>query len=329
MKALALIPLLALPILNAQTSTDTMTLAEKKASVVQIKQNIEARQERLNELVADIKTLDERTEKRIDTVVNTLKETEDSQSSKTRITNLKSQAIEGLRKSIQAYQTERRKVFEVVKKNDDGTTDPLVAVLGKIDERVQKRADQIMELAKSMPTRKDVEKYENDGDSYNTGWNNGWHYENSRISEKWRQNRRQGSSTKVEIDDLSKALESAIDTLERRKMAIEARIKDGKLSPANLTLAQFELGQTDAMIANRKRELLELAKPTSTSGEAADKDSADHLKQLFDDARGDIAEDHWEVLKKISDAVQEQETISKMKANLTAREKWLSENAGE
>jgi hypothetical protein len=325
MKALALIPLLALSVLKAQDATSTMTMEERKASIILLKQNIEARKQRLTELIADVKTLDERTEKRIETVVNTLKETQDSESSKTRITNLKSEAIESLRKSIQAYQTERRKVFEAIRKDDDGTSGPLLEVLSKIDERVQKRADQIMELAKSMPKKKDVEKYESDGGSYY----NGWYYENSRISDEWRQNRRQGSATKVEIDDLSKALKSAIETLERRKTAIEARIKGGNLSPANLTLAQFELGQTDAMITHRKRELLELSEPTSTSGQAADKDRADQLKDIFENARGHISEDHWQVLKKINDAVEEQEAIITMKQNLAAREKWISENAGE
>ncbi|MEP4077428.1 hypothetical protein [Haloferula sp.] len=325
MKALALIPLLALPVLNAQETTSSMSMEERKASVVQLKNRIEMREERLNELVADIKTLDDRTEKRIEKVVSTLKDTQDSQSSKTRITKLKTDVIEGLRNSIAAYQAERRKIFEAVRVNKDEAAKPLLELLSRLDERVQKRADQIMELAKSMPQRDDVKKYERDGGRYY----NGYHYENSRISEKWRQNRRQGSATKVEIDDLMKALESAIDTLERRKMAIEARINGGQLSPANLELAQFELGQTDAMLDHRKREMLELAKPQGTSGQAANKDSADHLKDLFDNVRGDISEDHWNVLKKLNDAVQEQDAIIKLKANLAAREKWLEENAGE
>lgn len=323
MKRLFLAPFLIIALANAEDAETPMTMEERKASVVQLNKSIEMRKQRLEELVSDVKTLDERTEKRIDTVVTTLKETQDSESSKTRITKLKGEAIAGLRKSIDAYQTERRKIFENIRKNDDGTADPLLAVLNKIDERVEKRANQIMELAKSMPHREDVEKYESDGGSYYDGW----HYENSRISEKWRQNRRQGSATKVEIDDLTKALESAIDTLKRRKMAIEARIKDGKLSPANLTLAKFELGQTDAMLAHRKRELLELSKPSAdSSGQAADKDSADHLKELFENARGDIAEDHWTVLKKLNEAVQEQEAIISMKKNLAARQEWLKEH---
>ncbi|MEM1085747.1 MAG: hypothetical protein AAGI48_16685 [Verrucomicrobiota bacterium] len=319
----AIAPIFALSLVTAEETKSPMTMEERKASVVQLKKRIEMREARLGELVADVKTLDERTEKRIETVVNTLKETQDSQVSKTRITRLKGEVIAGLRKSIGAYQTERRKIFERVRTTKDGSADPLIEVMAKIDERIEKRASQIVELAKTLPHREDVEKYEGDGGNYYDGW----YYENSRISDEWRQNRRQGSATKKEIDGLVKALEEAIDRLERRKMAIEARIKGGQLSEANQTLAQFELGQTDAMLEHRRSELLELSKPTAdTSGLPADRDSADHLKDLLENARGDISEDHWQVLKKLDDASKELEAISKMKANLAAREEWLKEH---
>ncbi|MFC7339324.1 hypothetical protein ACFQY0_19180 [Haloferula chungangensis] len=326
MKAQLLFTLLALPVLNAQDSTSTMSMEERKASVVQLKENIEAREERLQELIADIKTLDERTEKKIDRVIDTLKRLEDSESSKTRITRLKGEVIEGLRKSINAYATERRKIFERIRTDQSGASDPLNESINKIDARIEKRASQIIELAKSMPQGKDVKKYEGDGGDYY----NGWYHEDSRISEEWRQNRRQGVATENELRDLTQALEGAIEDLDRRIMAVEARLKDGKLSPANTILAKQELARNQAMLSSRKKELLELSTPAgTTSGDEANKDTADRLKEMFEDARGDIQDDHWAVLKKYDEAVDERESILKMQANLEAREKWLSENAGE
>lgn len=323
MKALALIPLLALPVLNAQTATDTMTLAEKKASVVQLEKNIEAREDRLNELVSDIKTLDDRTEKKIDTIVDTLKNLEDSESSKTRITRLKGQAINGLKNSIEAYNTERRKIFERIRTDNTEASDALSEYIDDLDKRIQKRADQIMELAKSIPPSKDVEKYENDGGNYY----NGWYHEDSRISDAWRQNRRQGVATENELRDITQALEGAIKDLERRIMEINAKLKNGNLSPANTTLAKQELARSQATLASRKSELLELSLPSgTTSGDEANKDTADHLTVMFDEARDDIKNDHWTVLKKFDEAVDERDTIIKMKANLEARKKWLAEH---
>jgi hypothetical protein len=327
MKALALIPLLALNALNAQTATNTMTLAEKKASVVQLEKNIEARKERLQELVSDIKTLDDRTEKKIDKIVETLKGLEDSQSSKTRITRLKGEAIGGLKNSITAYNTERRKIFERIRKDNTAASDALSEYIDQLDTRIQKRADQIMELAKSMPPSADVEKYESDGGTYY----NGWYHEDTRISEEWRQNRRQGVATDNELRDITQALEGAIKDLDRRIMLIKAKLKNDKLSPANTTLAKQELARTEVILGNRKSELLDLTTESgsdtgTTNGAEADKDTADRLTEMFASARGDIREDHWTVIKKYDEAVDERDTIIKMKANLEARKKWLAEN---
>ncbi|MGB6223644.1 hypothetical protein [Haloferula sp.] len=328
MKALALIPLLALQVLNAQTATDTMTLAEKKASVVQLKQNIEAREERLNELVSDIRTLDARTEKRIDKFVASLTGLQDSESSKTRISQLKSQVIEGLRKSIQSYATERRKIYNRLTQDgnsnaDAAREDALTKEMGLVDARIQKRVDQIVELAKSMPTGKDVDKYEADSESYH----NGWYQENSRISSAWRQNQRQQSATKVEIDELRKALQSNISDLENQRMQIAAAIKNQRMSAAEKSIQEQELGRLDARLESRRNELMQLTMPsTDPSGEPTDKNTADNLLQMFQNARGDVANDQWSIIQKFNEAVDERETILAMKQNLAAREKWLAEN---
>ncbi len=326
MKTLAIIPFLAfstLPPIKAQDAP-AISMEERKASIVQLKQNIEAREERLQELVSDIRTLDERTEKRIGKIVATLKSIQDSESSKTRITRLKGEAIAGLRRSIESYNSERRKIFERIRTDKSATADTLSIYIDKLDERIQKRADQIMELAKSMPQSKDVEKYQYESESYY----NGWYYETSRISEDWKQNRRQGVATDKELRELSKALEEAIADLERRRDIINAKLTSGNLNPANTQLAEQELGRTEAILAHRKKELGELSSPAvEPYGEAADKNTADHLVDLLKNARGDLAEDHWTVLKKSDEAVKEREGIIKMKANLAAREKWLSENA--
>jgi hypothetical protein len=274
--------------------------------------------------VGDIKTLDDRTEKRIDKIVETLKDTQDSESSKTRITRLKGEAIGGLKKSIQAYNTERRKIFERIRGDNSAPADALSTYIDKLDARIQKRADQIMELAKTMPHSQDVEKYEGDSESYY----NGWYHETTRISEEWKQNRRQGTATEKELRNLTTALEEGIADLERRRDTITAKLANGNLSSAHTNLAKQELGRTDAILAHRKKELLELSSgQEGVSGDETDKNTADHLTEMFNNARGDIAEDHWTVLKKYAEAVAERDTIIKMKTNLAAREKWLKEHA--
>ena len=137
--------------------------------MVDLKAHILAREERLKEIASDIRSLDDRNEKRIDSIVNTLKNLKDSESSKTRINALKGEVIAGLRKTITVYQSKRREIFENLRSDKSAPVLALTGDLEKFDARTQKRVEQIVELAKSMPVSQDVEKYESTGVDYRNG----------------------------------------------------------------------------------------------------------------------------------------------------------------
>ncbi len=335
MKNLILISLLALPLVHAQdTAPDDMEA--RRQSVVNLKAHIAAREERVQEIATDIRSLDARNEKRIDSILKTLGNLKDSEDSKTRVNALKADAIAGLRKSITIYQQKRRDIFERLRTDKSASMEALNADLGRFDARTQKRVDQILELAKSMPAKADVDKYESDGGSY---WN-GWYYETTRISDEWKQNRRQGVATEVNLREIRQALEKAIGDLESKRDSISGLLKDRQLSAAEREIQEQELGRTDAILEHRRQELVELAVPTSAS--ASDPDSHDgtgdsgettasgdnalEMKRLLEDARKDISSDFWTILRKYGEATQERDKIIALKVNLAAREKWLAEH---
>ncbi len=337
MKIFVLTTSLLLSVLHAQT-TSAIDIAERRQSVVDLKKHVEMREQRLLEIATDIRSLDDRNEKRIDAIVEMLRTLKDSESTKTRINALKGDVIAGLRKSITIYQTKRRDIFERLRTDKSASMQALTGDLEKFDTRTQKRVDQILELAKSMPAREDVDKYETDSQSY---WN-GWHYETSRISEEWKQNRRQGVATEKTLRELREALEKAIVTLESTSASTRGLLKDRNLSDSERAIQEQELGRITAMLDHRRAELVELALPAtssaaseSSSATSADpkstptpaaKDSAEEMKHLLDDARKDITEDFWTVLRKYSEATKERDKILALKANLEAREKWLVEH---
>ena len=88
MKALSLVVLFLAPVLNAQDAAP-IDFEARRQSVVDLKSHIEMREQRLTEIAADIRSLDDRNEKRIDSIVNSLKDLKDSESTKTRINALK------------------------------------------------------------------------------------------------------------------------------------------------------------------------------------------------------------------------------------------------
>ncbi len=345
MKSLLLATLLVLPQIYAQdaapeaaSAAASIDLASRRQSVVDLKAHIAAREARLQEIAADIRSLDDRTEKRIDAIVNTLQGMKDSQDSKTRINALKAEVIGGLRKSITIYQQKRSEVFERLRSDKTVSMEALTKDMDRFDARTKKRVDQIMELAKSMPERKDVEKYESDGGN----WWDGYYYENSRISDEWKQNRRQGTATEVNLRDLRKALEKAIADQQARRDSIAGLLKDRQLSAAERALQEQELGRTDAVLDNLRQDLVSLALPDTSSAAVTDTsastptssggegtvaaDNASAMKDLLEDSRSDISRDFWDILAKYSQAARERDKIITLKANLAAREKWLAEH---
>ena len=87
--------------------------------------------------------------------------------------NIKEEVIEGLRRSITVYRQKRMEIFERSRKEQTVPEEELNASIEAFDKRIGKRIDQIMELAKSLSTHKDVAKYETDGTSYANGWYRG------------------------------------------------------------------------------------------------------------------------------------------------------------
>ncbi|MES2921968.1 MAG: hypothetical protein V4819_10490 [Verrucomicrobiota bacterium] len=336
MKRIALITLLALPLVHAQDAAP-IDMDARRQSVVDLKAHIAAREERLKEIATDIRSLDDRNEKRIDSIVNHLANLKDSESSKTRINALKGEVIAGLRKTITIYQNKRREIFEHLRTDKSGAVQALTKDLEIFDARTKKRVDQILELAKSMPARADVDKYESAGAEYR----NGWYEETTRISDEWRQNRRQGVATEKSLREIREALEKAIASLESRKATTADLIKNRTLTDAERAIQEQELGRIDAMLDARRQELVSLALPsttgtttdtsasetTSSTSNPAAKDNAEEMKNLLDDARKDIAADFWTILRQYGQAAAERDKLIALKANLEAREKWLAEHA--
>ena len=153
------------------TAPAAIDMEARKASVVTLESHIAQREQRLADLGQDIVTLDARIEKRVDELVKMLANLRDSQDSKTRISKVKQEAMDALKRGIGLYVNKRKEIRERVRTGDETS----LGDLGKFDERISKRVDQIVELSKSFPASQDVDKYKSEGGSY---WN-GYYYENS------------------------------------------------------------------------------------------------------------------------------------------------------
>ncbi len=298
-------------------------LEARRQSVETLRSHISMRQKRLDEVVAEIRERGRKTDQKIGDLVKVLSGTKDSQDSKRRVSQVKAEAVGGLKRMIQVYRTERGKIVERLRTDESAPTTALKSDMEAMDKLVEKRAAEIVELVKSMPGGEDVAKYETDSVAY---YNNGVTYENSRISEAWRQNRRDKVEADKQRREVRQALEKAIADLGRRKDALAAGLSAGGITGPEKEIHEQDLAYVNALIDHRKSQLMDLTIPSGAPEDTASKSEADDMKRLFADARRDIASDFTKTLSLYHSAADERDKIHDLQQNLAAREKWLSEN---
>ena len=305
---------------NAAESAPAIDIEARKASVVNMENYIAQREKRIAELGQDIVTLDARIEKRVAELVKMLADMRDSKDSRTKISNIKQDAIEGLRRGIDLYAAKRREMTERIKAGDEAT----MGDLGKFDERIFRRVDQIVELGKSFPTHKDVDKYESDGSSY---WN-GYYYDNSRVSDDWKQNRRDNMKTGQTRDEVTKAIREGIERLDQRRRSLKDLLDNRKPSEAARKLYIREIGEIDSQTERLNSELVEMT--TSAGGNASRApglDEAVDIGNMLDDARKDLRGDVSNLFRLYDEFAAGRAKLNDLKENLVARKAWLEKNA--
>lgn len=293
----------------------------RKASVANLEDHIKQREERLTEWGKDIVELDTRIEKRVDELVKMLAGVTDSRESRMRVSQIKKESIEGLKRGIAMYVSKRKEVSERIRTGDSSS----LGDLSKFDERIIKRIDQITELAKSIPTHTDVAKYESSGRSY---WN-GYYDENSRISEDWRQNRRDSLQSDKQRNDASQALRDTLQRLDQRRRSLNDLLANRQITESARQLCYTELGQIDAYEDHLNAQLRDLATSTSTGGKAVGRDQAHDIEMLIEDSRKDLREDVANLFRAYDQYAKGRTYLEGLKTNLAARKEWLEKNTPE
>lgn len=310
---------------SAGQESGTIDLEARRQSVATLKQHLDMREARLAEVSAQIRERGEATDRKIGKLVDLLAGLKDSQSSKRRISEVKREVIDGLMKMLEVYKRERSAIALKIRSDDGAPAEALMKDMRTIDQLAEKRVAQILDLVKSIPGEKDVAKYEPDGGvDYR-----GVYYENSRISEEWRQNRRDKVQSEKQRNEAQEALRKAIADLERRRDALKEQVSRNDPTDTEKELFEQELAHVSALVDARNLQLLEVTTPSDAGVRAASRGEADDLENLLKDARRNIAEDFAQTVRLYHAAAGEREKIHAVKENLAAREKWLRENDPE
>jgi hypothetical protein len=308
-------------ILNAETTDTAIDLAARKASVVNLEAQIVQRETRLVELGSEIVTLDARIEKRVAELVGMLAGIRDSQDSRFKLSQIKRDAINQLQAGIERYARKRAEVKEKIRKGD--TT--ALGDLDKIDSHNLTRVEQIVELTKSFPTHRDVEKYEASGSE--TYWN-GYYQENVRVSEDWKQNRRDGVQSDKQRDETTAEIRKGIERMESLRRDLVGQLENPKLSEESRNLAIHELGQKDAIIEHLKSQLQEVVMGEGSAvARQPSLDEAIDIDNLLQDSSKDLRDDVSRLFRLYDVFSTERAKTAALKENLEARKAWLENHS--
>lgn len=307
--------------LNAETKDATIDLEARKASVVNLEAQIKQRDERLSELGSEIVTLDARIEKRVAELVTMLAGLRDSKDSRYKVSQIKRDAINQLHAGIDMYARKRAEMTEKVRKGDSSA----LGDLDKIDAHNLTRVEQIVELTKSFPTHSDVEKYETTGSD--TYWR-GYYQETTRISEDWKQNRRDGHQSDKQRDETTAEISKGIERMETLRRDLLGQLENKKITPEKRNLVVHEIGQKDAVIEQLKIQLQAVTYGGgNTGGRQASLDEAVDIEHLLQDSRKDLRADVSRLFQLYDVFTNERAKTTELKENLEARKAWLKEHA--
>lgn len=253
-------------------------------SVKQLKSWVAARQQTVDLLREEIKQTDARIESRLDALVEALTAITDSKESRTKVARMKEATGKRLLKAIDYYQQKRTSLRQdllnpaaVVQRRE---REQLIALF---DSRIEKRTRQILALHKSMPSHQDYERYEATGSS--------WQGTQYKLSEDYAQNRRMTSHLDLQRKSLVRQLDGSIARLDRFGRELRSQLS-ATSDPAQQKERAAEIAKNDALIAERRKQRLEVLRSPGEAGrsvgskEAADLDQA--LQKATDELRRDF-----------------------------------------
>jgi len=301
-------------------SQQEIDIDARRKSIVTLEQHIAQKNERLEDLASDIRSLDGRVEEGLEEIVLKLSEVSDSDSSRVQVSQMKGEFVGLLRKSIDFYGRHRDQIKEQLRTGSNAIPkETLESDLAIFNERIEKRVEQIKKIAESFTEPKDLEKYEVTSTS-SWGWRSN---EVEEISDAWRQNRRDSQQTDSMRGQMMKGLEESVDHLTQRNAYLSEKLKTDRISESERMLYQSDLEYNTELIGLRKQQMDAFSQSRPEETRTLSQNEAHDAKLLIADRVADMREDFLAIFRKYAELNKERGEIKVLVDNLAARKQWL------
>ncbi len=305
---------------GAAEKAETLDTETLKRGIANLQAHADSRETRITELTNDIMTLDGRIETRVDKIVETLKGITDSDQSGTNVARTKADIIEGLKRSIEYYDTKRRGLkSETMKRAPKMTRDDLFSDIGVFDERIEKRIGQILELANSLHTHEDIDKWKY---TYDDSWI-GDGYSRTRNPEYYH-NRKQTQGTEQTKGQLVEELNGSIDRIDSRNRDIRETLKK-EITPQYREMLDTELEKNEGTIAARRSQIADLTLSKQGYAEPMGRTQMSRVEDLIEDMTKDLRRDFNALFENYAELNQERAGLKTIREQLTKYQGMLKE----
>lgn len=291
--------------LRAQTATPSATPNQAAALEAQVK----IRRARVDMVRYDVQQTDARIEQRLDAIIETLTSISDSKDSRTKVARMKEDTIKRLYNSIKYYDSKRTQMKQEV--NNPRlylTAEEKQRAISALDTLIEKRVQQIIALHESMPSHKDYERYVNTG-----GW-----YSVDQENPDYEQNRRMTTRTNTQRTQLIDGLEKSIARLESQNNTLHRQLSATN-DPATHKMLGDEIAKNDALIAERRKQRLEVLNSEGASKREISLKQAMDMDKALQTAITDLKSDFDNLFYRYNNLLSELSALHTTEAALAAQ----------
>ena len=206
----------------------------------------------------------------------------DSLETGNKVTQLKQDAMMGLRKAIDYYTTERQKLEgDLSRPVANLTKEQMANQVGAIDEKVDLRINEILRLSASLAENQEVEKYEHTFDPYSEIYNR-------RVTDEYKQNQKVQRRVVDTRDNLTAGLEKSVAALKERVTRYE-RLLSYQVNEDNAAAIRSLIEESKTRLANREAQLTNLGTAYGEAGsKAIGKDEFKVVMQMITEQKAEI-----------------------------------------
>lgn len=320
--------LLAFSVISTGISAETIDIEARKASIAPLERRIKDREAQIAEHSNDLLRIHARVGGKLDRAVQRLTSIKDSAKSGFRVSAAKLELMKGLQSSVERFQRERRKAFQDIKDMDSARQKKIhQGELDHFDKHIEKHIDQILLLSKSFTQDENVKKYEQDsGGGYYDGY---WYQESVRISDEYRQNRRDRIMDKKQKTAVTAALTKSKERCHSLITTLQQNLNQKSTTAEDRKLIEDELARHQRMLYTRQQQLDELLLVNKPSTSEISRDTARDFTKSLEDLMVDIQKDLRSIFNLHNQLRKENTKIIRLKQNLEDRKEWLKNNANK